>query len=47
VEHADYMLALRINRANDDWNAYWCRLGENAAPAANQNQPAISRKFVA
>jgi hypothetical protein len=47
VEHADYMLALRINRANGDWDAYWSRLGENGPPAANQNRSPISRKSVA
>jgi hypothetical protein len=23
VEHAEYMLALRINRINGDWDPYW------------------------
>ena len=46
VEHADYMLALRINRQNGDWAAYWATLSKAGAPA-NDNQPAASRKSVA
>ena len=47
VEHAEYMLALRINRRNGDWDAYWAAFGRNAPPAANQNRPKISRKIAA
>ena len=47
VEHAEYMLALRINRRNGDWDAYWAAFGRNASPAANQNRPKISRKSAA
>ena len=43
VEHAEYMLALRINRRNGDWAAYWATLGS----PANQNQPAVPRKSAA
>jgi len=43
VDHADYMLALRINRRNGDWAAYWAALGKAGAPA-NHNQPAASRR---
>jgi hypothetical protein len=46
VEHAEYMLALRINRRNGDWAAYWATFGKTSSPA-NQNQPARSRKSAA
>ena len=29
VEHAEYMLALRITRINGDWDAYWKNLGRS------------------
>jgi hypothetical protein len=35
VEHAEHMLALRINRLNGDWEAYWAGLA--ARPPANLN----------
>jgi hypothetical protein len=44
VDHAEYMLALRINRRNGDWAAYWTTFGKTRSPA-NQNRPAVSRKF--
>jgi hypothetical protein len=47
VEHAEYMLALRINRRNGDWNAYWAMLGGTSPHAANQNGPAVSQKSAA
>jgi hypothetical protein len=46
VDHAEYMLALRVNRLNGDWAAYWATLGKTGAPA-NDNRPAPSRKSVA
>jgi hypothetical protein len=46
TDHAEYMLALRINRKNGDWAAYWTTLGKAASPA-NQNRPAASRKSAA
>jgi uncharacterized protein UPF0236 len=46
VEHAEYMLALRINRQNGEWAAYWATLGKIGSPA-NQNQPAASQKSAA
>jgi hypothetical protein len=46
VDHAEYMLALRINRRNGDWAAYWATFGKTASPA-NQNRPAGSRKSAA
>jgi hypothetical protein len=46
VEHAESMLALRINRRNGDWAAYWATFGKTNSPA-NQNQPAGSRKSAA
>lgn len=47
VEHAEYMLALRINRRNGDWKAYWATFGRSRSPAANQNRPPLSRKVAA
>ena len=47
VEHAEYMLALRINRRNGDGNAYWAMLGGTSPHAANQNGPAVSQKSAA
>jgi hypothetical protein len=47
VEHAEYMLALRINRRNGDWNAYWATFGKSGTPAANHNCPALSQKVAA
>lgn len=41
VEHAEHMLALRINRLNGDWEAYWAGL------AANRNQPNVSSHVAA
>ena len=45
VEHAEHMLALRINRLNGDWDAYWAALAAN--PAANLNLPKASSKAAA
>ncbi len=39
VEH---VLALRINRLNGDWDAYWARLATNPPIAVNLNQPQVS-----
>jgi hypothetical protein len=47
VEHADHMLALRINRRNGGWHAYWATFGKNLSRAANDNRPATSRKSAA
>jgi len=47
VEHAEYMLALRINRRNGDWKTYWATFGRSSSPAANQNRPPLSRKVAA
>jgi hypothetical protein len=47
VEHAEYMLALRINRRNGDWKADWAKFGRSSSPAANQNRPPLSRKVAA
>jgi hypothetical protein len=46
VEHAEYMLALRINRRNGDWQAYWDTLAKTGSPA-NENRPARLRKSAA
>jgi hypothetical protein len=37
VEHAESMLALRITRINDDWDAYWKALAQQSPGAANDN----------
>ena len=47
VEHADHMLALRINRRNGGWEKYWATCGKNLSRAANDNQTATSRKSAA
>src|ERR1700733_14515622 len=47
VEHADHMLALRINRRNGQWEAYWATFDKNVSLAANENRPATSRKSAA
>jgi hypothetical protein len=41
VDHAEYILALRITRRNGDWEAYWATLAKTTAPA-NQNRPATA-----
>ncbi len=46
VEHAEFMLALRINRINGDWDAYWKALAQTSA-AANDNSPQKSRRHTA
>lgn len=45
VEHAEHMLALRINRLNGDWDAYWAALA--ARPSTNLNRPDVSSKVAA
>jgi hypothetical protein len=47
VEHAEHMLALRINRINRDWDAYWKALALQRAAAANDNRPNKSRRRTA
>ncbi len=47
VEHAEYMLALRINRLNGDWDAYWAGGAANTPLPANLNQPKLSPKAAA
>jgi hypothetical protein len=42
VEHAEHMLALRINRLNGDWKAYWAALAANPPANANLNRPEVS-----
>lgn len=39
VEHAEHMLALRINRLNGDWEAYWAGLAAGPTAPANLNRP--------
>ena len=45
VEHAEHMLALRINRLNGDWDAYWAALAANLP--ANLNRSKASPKVAA
>jgi hypothetical protein len=47
VEHAEHMLALRINRLNGDWEAYWAALAANPSAPANLNRPEVSPKVAA
>ena len=42
VEHAEYRLALRINRLNGDWDAYWARFAANPPANANFNRSEMS-----
>jgi hypothetical protein len=44
VEHAEHMLALRINRLNGDWDDYWAALAANLPNPANRNRPNVSQK---
>ena len=41
------MLALRINRINGDWDAYWKALALQRAAAANDNSPNKSLRHTA
>ncbi len=36
AEHAEHMLALRINRLNGDWERYWAGLAARSAADLNQ-----------
>jgi hypothetical protein len=47
VEHAEYMLALRINRLNGDWQAYWAALAINPQAPANLNRSKMSQHTAA
>ena len=47
VEHAEHMLALKINRLNGDWDAYWAAVAARPFAPANCNRPAVSSKAVA
>jgi hypothetical protein len=47
VEHAQHMLALRINRLNGDWEAYWAALAANPPAPANLNRPKASPNVAA
>ncbi len=44
VEHAEHMLALRINRINGDWDAYWKALAQPSSAVANDNDPKSLRR---
>jgi hypothetical protein len=41
------MLALRINRINGEWNAYWKALSQKSPAAANDNGPQKSSRLTA
>jgi hypothetical protein len=43
VEHAEHMIALRINRLNGDWEAYWAALAAKPPAPANLNRPKVSQ----
>ena len=47
VEHAEHMLALRINRLNGDWEDYWASRTANLPTPANCNRPNRSRNRAA
>ncbi len=47
VEHAEYMLALRINRLNGDWDAYWAALAASPPAPANLNRPKVAQSTAA
>ncbi len=47
VEHAEHMLALRINRLNGGWAAYWDALAANPPAPANLNRPKLSPNVAA
>jgi hypothetical protein len=47
VEHAEHMLALRINRLNGDWETYWSTLAASVPAPANRNRPKVSPKLAA
>ena len=47
VEHAEHMLALRINRLNGDWEAYWAALAAKRFAPANLNRPEVSQDVAA
>jgi hypothetical protein len=47
VEHAEHMLALRINRLNGDWQAYWTELAAKPPAPANLNRAKFSQNAAA
>lgn len=47
VEHAEHMLALRINRINGEWDAYWKSLTRQGHAHANDNSPQRSQRCTA
>ena len=47
VENAEYMLALRINRLNRDWEAYWADLAAKPPAPANPNRAKASQNVAA
>jgi hypothetical protein len=47
VEHAEHMLALRINRLNGDWENYWAAFATTQPAPANSNQPNVSQNRAA
>jgi len=47
VKNAEYMLALRINRQNGDWDAYWADLAASPPIPANLNHPQVAQHAAA
>ena len=47
VEHAEHRLALRINRINGGWDAYWKAIALQRAAAANDNSLQNSQRCTA
>lgn len=47
IEHAEHMLALRINRINGDWDAYWKALAQPCLAVANDNRLKKSPRRIA
>jgi hypothetical protein len=47
IENAEYMLALRINRLNGDWEAYWAALTASPPDHANLNCPKVPQNAAA
>jgi len=46
VEHAEFMLALRITRINGGWDAYWKALAQPTPAVANDNSPQKSLRRI-
>jgi hypothetical protein len=47
LDHAEHMIALRINRLNGDWDAYWSAHAAEPTVPANLNRPTLSSALAA